>query len=184
MVTNTPPTFRSQLLAHLLPVLAAAIRATRMRPVNAEEAMQESLIALIPHLDRLATMPERDRSKYVWRVGIRTAMAVRQRIGLEQARGTGAEVVAWELEVVRRSTSPEEILRAYEGAEKAAQAFHELDTLDRQVVSAVRDEGLSEREAARKLGVSLGSVGYHLRYATRVLARALLETTSEGKRRK
>jgi len=62
-----PLTARSQILNQLLPTLRAGIRAARLQPAQADDALQQSLVALIPHLERLAAMPEhvgpRDRPK-------------------------------------------------------------------------------------------------------------------------
>jgi len=111
-------------------------------------------------------------------------VAVRKQIGLERARGAGGEVREWECEVARRSVTPEEILRAVECAEQAERAFHALDTQDRRVVAAIRDDELSERDAARELGMSRGNVAYRLRRARDILQRGWLGTTSWAGRKR
>ena len=80
--------------------------------------MRDSLIALICQMDRLAAMPSRERLAYAWRVGARTAMAIRKRMGIEEGVGTAEEALAWERgHLDTRSYST--ILRASEGAERA-----------------------------------------------------------------
>ncbi|WP_394845121.1 sigma-70 family RNA polymerase sigma factor [Pendulispora brunnea] len=172
------PTLRSQLLSELLPVVRAGIRPSRLRACYAEEALQQTLIALIPHVARLEAMGKRERDAYVFMAASRKAMAVRKRVGLERARGSEDEVSTWEREVAGRSVTPEDMLRAAEGAEHAARAFEELPSQDKRVVAAVNEDGLSERDAAGELGMSRGSVAYRLRRARDMLSRAWLGTTS------
>ncbi|WP_394827133.1 sigma-70 family RNA polymerase sigma factor [Pendulispora albinea] len=177
-------TARSQLIIELLPVLCAGIRPVRLRPCYADDALQQSLVALVPHMERLAQMPKRERSAYAFVVASRMAMAERRRLGIELARGSEDEVRAWEREVARRSATPEEVLRVAEGAEEVARAFGALSTRDRSVVLAINDDGLSEREAALKLGMTHGEVAYRLRRARGGLARVWLETSSWVRRKR
>ncbi|WP_394825926.1 sigma-70 family RNA polymerase sigma factor [Pendulispora albinea] len=173
-----PLTARSQLLNQLLPALRAGVRAARLQRAHADDALQQSLVALIPHLERLSTMPERESAAYAYVVGSRTAMALRKRLGIEGARGTDEEVAAWDREIARRSVTPEHVMQAGEGIEQAKRVFSEFATQDQRLMEAVGDQGLSEREAARELGISRGNVAYRLRRARAALARAWFGTTS------
>jgi len=177
-----PLTARSQFLTQLFPALRAGIRRAHLQACHADDALQQSLDALLPHVEQLAAMSEQRRSAYVFLVASRTAMALRKRIGLERASGTDEEVDAWDREVSQRGVTPEQLLRAEEGATRAARVFGGLGTIDQELVLAINDDGLSEREAARKLGMSRGSVAYRLRLARDALARAWLGTTSWGGR--
>ncbi|HWL86055.1 MAG TPA: sigma factor-like helix-turn-helix DNA-binding protein [Polyangiaceae bacterium] len=171
-------TARSQLVTQLLPVIRAGISPVCLRAAYADEALQETLIALVPQIDLLAGLPEHRRRAYAFTVASRTAMAVRRRVGLENARASSAEVYAWECSVIRRSVTPEEILRATQGADAAEGILREMSTRDRNVVLAINEDGLPEREVARKLGMTHGEVAYRLRRARAALARAWVETTS------
>ncbi|WP_394825889.1 sigma-70 family RNA polymerase sigma factor [Pendulispora albinea] len=171
-------TSRSRLIMGLLPALRAGIRRWHLRTRDAEEALQQSLLALVPHMDLLAGMPERKRAAYAFSTASHTAMALRKQAGLERARSSGDEVYAWEREVARRCITPEEVVRAAEGAAQASRAFEALAPQDKNILTAINDEGLSERDAARELGMSRGNVSYRLRRARDVLARAWFGTTS------
>ncbi len=176
-------THRSQILAQVVPALRAAIRTKSLRPDCADDAFQEGMIALIPYLDKLAGMPEPERTAYVLHVGMQKAMSVRKRVGLEQARGTSEEARAWERDVARRSTTPEEILRAYEGAGRVAGALDELRPEERNVLLAL-DDDFSERATAEEAKVPAGSVGYLARKARETIWRAWLGTTSWAGRKR
>jgi len=130
MPNSAPLTSRSRMLMDLMPAIQAGVGLCRMRPQYAEDAFQQTLIAVAPHLDRLATMPGEKRRAYVYRVATRAAMALRKQIGLEQARGTDEEVHAWASHVLQRTGTPEEIMRAAEGAERVNDAFATLESGD------------------------------------------------------
>ncbi|WP_394825905.1 sigma-70 family RNA polymerase sigma factor [Pendulispora albinea] len=179
-----PLTARSHIVHQLLPSLRAGVRAARLQATHADDALQQSLVALIPHLERLSAMPERESTAYAYVVASRTAMALRKRIGLQNARGTDEEVQAWDRAIARRSVTPEQVMQAAEGAEKAKQVFGEFTTQDRRIMEAVGEGDFSEREAAQAFGISRGNVAYRLRRAREALARAWFGTTSwmKGKR--
>jgi hypothetical protein len=90
-----PLTSHSQQLIQLLPALRAGVRSAHLRTTYANDALEESVSAIAPHLERLFSLTERERSAYAFVVGSRTAMALRKRVGLEVASGTDAEVDAW-----------------------------------------------------------------------------------------
>ena len=173
-----PLTARSERITQLLPAVRSAIRTARLRPEYADDAFQQTLVALVPHLDRLAAMPDAERNAYAFVVASRTALALRKRVGLERARGSDEEVEAWSRRLVSADPSPEQALRVAEAAQRAVAAVAAMPLEDRHVVGAVVEAGLSERDAAAELGVSRGSVAFRLRRARQLLARAWLGTTS------
>lgn len=55
-----PLTVRSKLLLELNPVIRAGVRAAHLRPHDADDAVQQTLLALVPHIERLTAMPEKE----------------------------------------------------------------------------------------------------------------------------
>ncbi|WP_394825904.1 RNA polymerase sigma factor [Pendulispora albinea] len=173
-----PLTARSRFFNELLPFIRAGVRRARLQPCYADDAIQQTLGALAPHVEELMAMEESKRMGYVFLTAARKAMALRRRVGLEQARASDTEVEEWDCEVSFQGQTPERLLSAAQGAKRAERVLDTLGAHDRDLVLAVGDDGLSEREAARKLGMSRGSVAYRLRLARDALARAWLGTTS------
>ena len=175
-------TARSHIIQKVLPAVQAGVRSARLRPAYADEALQQSLVALVPHVQRLSAMPDNERLAYAFVVGSRTAMAVRKRVGLELARA-GDDVEAWGRAVPDQGPDPETHVRLAESAQRAARVRAELPTQDQRIVHAVVGEGLSEREAAAALGMSRGNVAYRLRRAREALAKAWAGTTTWARKR-
>jgi len=173
-----PITARSRFLSELLPYVRAGVRRARLQACHADDALQQTLGALALRVEELMEMDESRRAGYVFLTALRKAMALRKEIGLEYARATDAEVEEWDAVVTLRGLTPEQLLRAAQGAKRAERVFATLGEHERDLVMAAGDDGLSERELARKLGVSRGSVAYRLRLARDALARAWLGTTS------
>jgi DNA-directed RNA polymerase specialized sigma24 family protein len=176
---DMPITIRSRQLAQLLPALRAGVRSAHLRSRYADDALQQSLVALFPHLGRLFHLTDHERSAYAFVVGARTAMALRRRLGRDVASGTDAEVEAWHRPSVRDAElTPEGRVQLLQRLERMADAAGALATRDRALLRAVADDGLSERDAAAAAGVSRGSVAYRLRRARDALGRAWHGTTS------
>jgi RNA polymerase sigma factor (sigma-70 family) len=174
-------TTRSLQLAGLLSIVRAGVRSAHLRSAYADDAVQQTLVALLPQLERLGAMTERERAAYVFVAASRKAMAVRKRVGFEEAVGTNAEVAdwaKWNTSAIIQSPSPEHQVMAAESVQRAQTALGALETRDQEIVSAVADDGLSEREVAQQLGMSRGSVAYRLRRAREALGRAWSGTTS------
>lgn len=174
-------TTRSNQLAALLSVVRAGVRSAHLRSSYADDAVQQTLVSLLPQLERLGAMTERERSAYVFVAASRNAMAIRKRVGFEEAVGSNAEVAdwaKWHAEAATHPPSPEHQVLAAESAVRARSALGALEPRDQKIVTAVADDGLSEREVAQQLGVSRGSVAYRLRRAREALGRAWSGTTS------
>ena len=77
-----------------------------------------------------------------------------------------------------RSVTPEQIVSAQERAARADRVVAGLDTKDRAVVDLMAEPGLSERAAARELGVSRGSLAFRLRRARELLGKVVRGTLS------
>ncbi len=180
-----PLTVRSRQMTELLPAVHAGVRAGHLRSHYADDAVQQALMALLPHLERLSAMTERERNAYVFVTASRTAMGIRKRLGADHTLGSDTEVAEWaERHGVpfQRQVSPEEALHAAERVARADRALGAMATGERDVVRAVAD-GRSEREAAEHLGISRGGVAYRLRRAREALGAAWNGTTSWARRR-
>jgi RNA polymerase sigma factor (sigma-70 family) len=183
-----PLTVRSKLMTELLPAVRAGVRAAHLHAHYADDAVQQTCLALVPHLERLAAMLESERKAYVFVAASRNAMGLRKRLGAEEALGSDAEVAAWaELNHVpfyeSSPPSPEQAFAAAERAGRAQAALDAMVTRDRELVHAVASDGLSERQAAEKLGVSRGGIAYRLRRARDLLGAAWTGTTSWARQR-
>ncbi len=170
-------TTRSNQLASLLPTIRAGVRSARLRSAWADDAVQQTLVALIPQLERLEAMTDRERAAYVFVAAARAAMAIRKRVGFQAAVGTDLEVAEWAKEVPP-TPSPEHNVMIAAGALRVRGAFDALAAQDQKIVSSVVQDGLSEREVASQLGISRGNVAYRLRRARQALGRAWSGTTS------
>jgi RNA polymerase sigma factor (sigma-70 family) len=178
-------TARSSQLTHLLPAVRAGVRAARLRPPYADDALQDALLALVPHLDRLATMPDKEARAYVFVAASRAGMAIRKRVGLQETLGSETELVAWENQFYASSApSPEQLMQRAQSAERANAVIEELVTRDKQIIHAIADNDMSGRDAARELDLSRGKVGYRLRLAREAIGRAWMGTTSWAKGRR
>ena len=181
-----PLTVRSKLMTELLPAVRAGVRAAHLRSQYADDAVQQTFLALVPHVERLAAMPENERKSYVFVAASRVAIGFRKRLGPEQALGSDAEVTAWaESNHVpfHEPPSPHQAFAAAERAARAQTALNGMETRDRELVHAVAQDGLSERQAAEKLGVSRGGIAYRLRRARDLLGVAWSGTTSWARQR-
>jgi RNA polymerase sigma factor (sigma-70 family) len=183
-----PLTLRSKLMTELDPVIRAGVRAAHLRAHYADDAVQQTLLALVPQIARLSEMPENERRAYVFVTASRTAMAFRKRLGSDEARGSDAEVAAWArrngvpVPSDRDAPSPEQDAVAAQRGARAQRALRSMPTGDRNVIEAVAHDGLSERDAAEQLGISRGGVAYRLRRARELLGRAWNGTTSWARR--
>jgi RNA polymerase sigma factor (sigma-70 family) len=174
-------TARSHQLAAILSVVRAGVRSAHLRSSYADDAVQQTLVALLPQLERLMAMTERERGAYIFVAASRTAMSIRKRVGYHEAVGTDAEVnewAKWNAAAAVQAPSPEHQALAAESIRRANNALNAMEKRDQQIVSAVVDDGLSEREVAQQLGISRGNVVYRLRRARQVLGRAWSGTTS------
>lgn len=181
-----PLTVRSKLMTALLPAVRAGVRAAHLRSNYADDAVQQTFLALVPHIERLSAMPESERRAYVFVAASRVGMGFRKRLGPEETLGSDAEVTAWATlnDVPFPSPpSPHQAFAAAERAQRAQAALDGMATRDRVLVHAVAQDGLSERQAADKLGVSRGGVAYRLRRARDVLGAAWAGTTSWARMR-
>lgn len=172
-------TGRSRTLAALLPPARAGVRAGHLRSAHADDALQQTLIALIPHLGRLSAMTESQRSAYVFVTASRKAMAFRKRLGLHAALGSDEEVATWfARESPPTQKSPETEMRVAQAVRRAEAAFDQLGWKDRERLHVMADIGASERKEADQLGLSRGSIAHRLRRARSVLAHAWSSSTS------
>jgi DNA-directed RNA polymerase specialized sigma24 family protein len=178
-IGGMPLTNRSRQLEQLLPALRAGVRAAHLRSRYADDALQQSLMAIVPHLGRLFRLSDRERCAYAFVLGSRTAMALRRRVGLDEASGSDDEVDGWYRPAIRAAEpTPEGRLQWAESLERMAVVVDALAPRDQELLRAVANEGLSERDAAAAAGVSRGSVAYRLRRARQALGRAWHGTTS------
>jgi RNA polymerase sigma factor (sigma-70 family) len=177
-------TLRSHQISHLLSSVRAGVRAARLRAPYADDAVQDTLVALLPHLEKLSALPIDETRAYAYVAASRTAMAIRKQVGAADARGTDDELANWERIAARASESPEYVMQKVEGALRAAHVADAFTTRDQRIVKAVADRGLSERDAARELGMSRGNLAHRLRLAREALGRAWDGTTSWMKGRR
>jgi RNA polymerase sigma factor (sigma-70 family) len=84
------------------------------------------------------------------------------------------------LNVLVDELSPEQRLSAHQELRRLAAAFDRLSDKCREVIWLRRVEGLSQREAAQRLGMHEGAVESQLTRGVRSLARAVLERTEES----
>ena len=176
-----PLTVRSKLVTEFLPVVRAGVRAAHLRSHYADDAVQQALLALVPHMDRLASLPESGRRAYVFVTASRTAIHFRKRLGSQEALGSDAEVHEWAARngvPFNHEPSPDQAVDVAKRAARLESAFGAMTTRDRRVVRAIAHDGLSERDAAEQLGISRGGVAHRLRRAREILGRAWSGTTS------
>jgi hypothetical protein len=158
-----PISLDSHQLAPLLPALRAGVRTAHLRRTYADDALQRSLVALAPHLERLVGLTERERSAYAFMLGARTAMGLRKRVGFEVASGTDAEVDAWH----RRTIDAKREQQLSLGLKRSASIADNLETCDRELLRALRTGGSIESDA-----ISHRSLAHGLRHAREALGRA------------
>jgi RNA polymerase sigma factor (sigma-70 family) len=84
------------------------------------------------------------------------------------------------LNVLVDEISPERRLNARQELRRLAHAFDQLSDKCRAVIWLRRVEGLSQREAAQRLGLNEGAVESHLSRGVRFLARVTFERSGEG----
>lgn len=171
-----PKTVRSQLLQELLPAIRGGIRASRLPPPYSEDVEQDVLISLAGRVEHLSEMPERGRIAYAFVAASRSAIAARKALCQEDRRFATDEILSWDAGAAARSITPEHIVATEQRAARAEKVLADLDTRDRDVVDAMAEPGLSERDAAQKLGVSRGSLVFRLRRARELLGKALRST--------
>lgn len=173
-----PLSLHSHQLAQLLPPLRSGVRSAHLRSTYADEALQQSISAITPDLERLMGLTERERSAYAFVVGARTAMSLRKRIGREVASGTDAEVNAWQRRTLG-STEPtlESWLKLRDSLESAPAFANNLSSRDAELHRQRAGEGPSEGDAG-KSRLCRVSVAARLRSVCEALGRAWHGITS------
>ncbi len=166
-----PSSERSTFIEELSPAIRRGIQRVRLQPHEAEDAFQQTAIKLLPHLERLATLPEKERLAYAYIAAMRESMAVRNSGRKRLATSLDDAAAKNDGRLADRRPSPETWLRLATDAKRAEAAMMRLTTHDKQMLEDV-EQGASGDEIAQKLGVPRRNVVYRLRVARDALRRA------------
>ncbi|MEM9037505.1 MAG: sigma-70 family RNA polymerase sigma factor [Actinomycetota bacterium] len=152
-------------------VLAVALRASGDRTL-AEDAVQETFLRLWRSASSFD--PERELDRWVLRIARNTAYDLgRAKVSRPQSSHLDPEPVLLRQVDGRRDGQPEEMAAALGSAWELRAAIDALPSVEREVVRRQHLDGLTHREIAEELGVSVGTVKSRSHRAHRRLAAAV-----------
>ncbi len=167
-----PISVRSALIEKLSPTVRHGLSKAHLQPQAAEDAYQQTILKILPHLERLAAMPEDERKAYAYVTAMREGLVARKS-GRREVPLSPVEngTDRAEARIAIRQPSPETLVGCARSAQRAKIAMNGLMTQDRQVLNAASD-GASGDEIAAQLGVSRRTVVDRLQLARKAVRRA------------